>query len=117
MPEIQHPSHEAYVIKCREMIWEIAHAILNGTIGIIEGSHHLSALRTKAELALNDDFELFDVISSESDTLPVGDTRQHWNKEALEEKDWEIKEYEAKMKSQVVQACQNILDKLRHDSS
>ena len=62
-----------------------AKAMLDGSMDYLEGSQVLSTIRYDVGLEDRDpDFEVFVLIDSETDSLPIGHARQYWNKEALE---------------------------------
>jgi hypothetical protein len=70
---------------------EVAQAMLDGALGIIEGSRRLNDLREALGIHhLDDDFAGFVAIDSETDALPIGDVRRLWNEEALVHKDREV---------------------------
>jgi hypothetical protein len=77
-------SHKEYVQSCRERAAELAASILSGDLPVLEGCHLLDELRTCVEVPDNDpDFLAFNVIQSETDSLPIGRIREHWAPEAL----------------------------------
>lgn len=96
-------------------IVRVARAILNGTIGIIEGSRTLHGLgHEECADDLDPDFSIFVVIDSDTDHLPVGDVRKMWLEDALVEKDEEIRKIIDFYKEDVLRACSNII--LRFES-
>ena len=77
-------SHDEYVLSSRSQAAEIAAAVLAGTLPLLEGCHLLDALRSGVEVPERDpDFLAFNLVQSETDTLPIGKVRQNWAPEAL----------------------------------
>lgn len=76
----------------RQKIVQIAHSILDGSISIIAAARQLRAFAGgHAGIDERDpDFRTFVGIDSETDDLPVGETRRHWAADALAKKDVEI---------------------------
>ena len=94
--------------KCREMVL-VAKGILNGDIGIIAGARQLSRLRFHSRTEKDSDILFFVGIDSETDDLPLGDVRRHWNPEALMIKDEELRRYESRLKEQAFRACHGLI--------
>ena len=77
-------SHQDYVASCRERAAEIAVSVLSGALPVLEGCHLLDELRAAVEVPDGDpDFIAFNVIQSETDSLPIGLVRQHWGQDVL----------------------------------
>lgn len=76
----------------RRKIVQIAQGILEGTISIIAGARQLRVFAGgHAGIDERDpDFRTFVGIDSETDDLPVGESRRHWAADALAKKDVEI---------------------------
>jgi hypothetical protein len=109
--------------RARQMVG-IAEAFLAGEIGGIETARSIQGLREyrgedtpegsfDVDPALEDVFETFDLVNSETDALPIGDVRKLWNKEALLREDIEIAKSEAWCRQMVADACRNLIDVLR----
>jgi len=91
-------------------IVNVAQAILDGTMDLIEGSRILHGLGH--DICADDkdpDFLIFVVIDSDTDHLPIGDVRQLWSENALVEKDEEIRKIRAFYKDDVAQACSRLI--------
>src|SRR5688572_25757107 len=87
-------------------IVEIAHAMLDGAVGIIEGSRRINDLRAALGIYhLDEDFVGFVAIDSETDTLPIAEVRTLWNEEALVEKDREVEEAERLYRERALEDC------------
>jgi len=97
---------ETIVASNRQKVASVAQGMLDGRVGIIEGSRQLASLAHRIGVEdFDDDFITFVGIDSETDDLPVGDTRQHWAADALEKKDGEIAAAEALYRDAALAAC------------
>jgi hypothetical protein len=87
-----------------------AQTILGGEVGLIQGVRHLTAIghRRLRDFWADPDFSVLGVVDSETDDLPVGQVRAHWNPAALAVKDREIADYESKVRDAVLAACRSI---------
>src|SRR6267142_2868829 len=74
-----------------------AHAILAGEIGLIEGVRSLTRIGhgLVRDFWGDPDFSVLGAVDSETDDLPVGQARGHWDAAALAVKDGESADYEA----------------------
>jgi hypothetical protein len=94
----------------RAKIVEVAQAMLDGALGIIEGSRRLNDLRAAIGIYhLDEDFVGFVAIDSETDMLPICDVRKHWNGQALVEKDREVEEAERLYRAGALQDCRKLI--------
>lgn len=92
-----------------------AHAILSGELGsIIAGARRLCALGHEIGADRDADFTFFVGLESETDHLPVGEVRQHWNAGALRELDVEIGRYEAFYRERAFEICRQLIQKYDH---
>ena len=98
--------------RARREITEAARGMLSGALSFIEGARLICRLRRCAELAdFDPDIVAFIAIESETDTLPIGDARQHWAPEALEKLQPEIDSAE-KWAQEIGRAeCQRLIDR------
>jgi hypothetical protein len=87
----------------------VAHGILDGSIGIVAGARQFTSLRFRSRTEKDSDILVFIGIDSESDHLPIGDVRRHWNTEALKIKDEELQHYESRVKDRAFRACESII--------
>jgi hypothetical protein len=92
----------------REMV-SIARDILNGAVGIVAGARKIASMRFGSATENDKDVLVFVGIDSESDDLPIGDVRRHWNSEALKAKDAELRSFEARVKESAFRACERII--------
>ena len=98
----------------RRDIVECARGILNGSVGLTEGSRSLSALRQTVRAESDADFRVFIAIMSETDRFPVGDVRELWNPDALAHYDAERLAEERRWRLEAEVACKNILAKFEN---
>lgn len=69
--------------------------MLDGQLSFLIGSRRLAALRHEMDAAANDaDFLVFVAIHSETDGLPLGAVREHWDQDALARLEPDIEEAE-----------------------
>ena len=101
-------NHNKYV---RQVVTTTAQAILDGTIGIIEGSITMYRISHEAVAVWHEDedFRVFGLIASDTDHLPTGSARQYWNPAALAREDRKIEELEDRARSEVRVVCKNLL--------
>jgi hypothetical protein len=98
-----------YIARQRQEMVGIAEQMLTDKMGIIEGARRLVALSHGAEMS-DEDFMVFRAIDSETDALPVGESRNHWNEEALKAKDKEASDYEEEVREIARQACEQLIN-------
>jgi hypothetical protein len=89
----------------------LAKSIISGEVGVVAGARQLSALRFDVDAELDPDFMFFVGLDSETDHLPVGETRSRWNSEALHAKDEELARLEAFTRERAVQVCRSLIQK------
>jgi hypothetical protein len=94
-----------------EKIVALARSILSGESGIVEGSRHLTAWRFDVGAENDPDFIFFVAVDSETDDLPIGPVRQHWNLEVLRVKDAELAAYEAQVRVNAFAVCRSLIQK------
>jgi hypothetical protein len=93
----------------------VAHAqeLIEGRVGVIETARAMIQYRSWFRVGNDPDFMTFVGIDSETDHLPIGSVRQHWDNAALEKKDVEIKRAETFYRDQAMQAAQNLIQKYK----
>jgi hypothetical protein len=105
-------THEEYVLSCRRRAVELAKGILTGHVHVLEGCHELASLRWEVEVdEWDEDFVTFSAISSETDSLPVGQVRAHWSSEALERLEPQMQSAVAWAIVQITPACQSVVQR------
>ena len=95
---------------------EAADAVVSGRLGIIEGCRRLRELGLDLvpDARIDNDFVVFDAVDSETDALPIGSARQHWEPAALHREDEKIEHAEAKYRDEVVAACRNLINRFKN---
>ena len=88
-----------------------ARAVLDGELGVIEGSVALAAYahHIVPDWATDPDFVTFGVIASDTDHLPFGEARSWWSPAALTQADAEIEAITEGNRAKVRQACENVI--------
>lgn len=106
----QYATHEEYARSVRRQVISTAQAILDGQLSFLIGSRRLAALRHETDAAADDkDFTVFIAIDSETDALPLGAVREHWDQGALARLEPEIKEAEHWASTAGVDACRSLI--------
>ena len=97
---------------------DLALAIANGRLGVVEGSWKLREL-TFADAFVDDEmralFMPFVAVTSETDHLPIGADRVNWNPDVLRAKDEEIRAYDEASRAQMVPDCQAFAARVDRD--
>ena len=103
-----HPSDSQSAF-ARARIAEIAAAILDGRLGVIEGSRRLMEFRVEADPE-QEDPDLLGMcgIESQTDHLPLGPVRKYWDDDALRRKDAELAENEAFFRESALEMCRSL---------
>jgi hypothetical protein len=97
-------------LEARRRVVETAEAILDGSLGMVEGASRLAALRHEVDPHEEDvDFRALAGIDSQTDHLPVGSIRERWDAAALRAKDVELAGHEADFRDAVVRMCRNLV--------
>jgi hypothetical protein len=93
---------------------ELAQSILSGELSLIPGSRRLAALAHDLvpDWRVDEDFVVFEALSSESDHLPTGAERQYWSRSALAREDQNIAHLEAHWCDRVRRACHHVIERL-----
>jgi hypothetical protein len=89
---------------CRQ-VRTLAHRIISGEVGVIEGSREMLKFQQWLHDWEDEDFRIFVGVDSESHHLPVGRVRDHWQPEALKKKDEEVRALEDFYRKDVVEAA------------
>jgi len=86
-------SQQEYIDGVRARVAQLAQGMLDSSVDYLEGANELSNLHHEAGVADDDeDFTVFALISSETDALPIGASRQHWSANALHAHESKIKQ-------------------------
>ena len=90
----------------------VAQAVLLGHLDAVRAAWQLAALRHEINGMENDpDFLLMTAVSSETDHLPLGAARQHWDPAALARKDEELAEAVGYWNDEVRASCERIVER------
>lgn len=109
---VEHMTHEEYVLLARQKAVRIAAGILSGEAPVLEGCHSLAALRWEVGVdACDPDFLTFVMISSETDTLPIGAVRARWAPEVLARFELEIQSAIKWATTQALPACESVVQR------
>lgn len=85
----------AHLASARAQAVDIAKRVLLGQFSPVMGAQELLRLRPSLGVATADaDFQVFNLIDSESHGVPIGPIRQHWAREALEAKAADVRRTE-----------------------
>lgn len=96
-------------LQLRTKLIEVAHAMLDGRMGVLEGARTIDDLRLRHSDPDLSMFAAFVGVSSESDGFPLGDVRQRWSPDALAKLDKEADAYVSAVRDVVMSACRDIL--------
>jgi len=98
----------------RRLVEEIltrANAFLTGKAGPIETARSFLGFRGNDQ-TLDEILLTFVAVDSETDNLPLGDVRKHWNPEALKGEDIKIAKAELWCREMVADACRDLVKTL-----
>jgi hypothetical protein len=88
-----------------------AQAVLDGEVGVIEGSIELAryAHEVVADPRIDPDFAVFAALASETDHLPIRTVHHLWSVSALVRADEEIEAITSRYEARVRRACENVI--------
>lgn len=99
--------------KHRKNAIQIASQMLSGELGIIAGSRSIQEPLDALGLRMKSEYTIFIAVDDDTDHLPIGEkARSLWHKDALPQKDVEIKELEDFYRKDVFKACRTLVDHL-----
>ena len=101
----------------RQKVVAIAQRLLAGQIGVIDTARQINAFRGD-RVGLDEfdpDFVTFLAIDSETDDLPVGQSRCHWAADALAERDVEIARCEELYRNRAVEAASHLVSRFANE--
>ena len=106
----QYATHEEYARSVRRQVISTAQAMLEGQLSFLIGSRRLAALRHETDAAADEaDFLVFVAIDSNTDALPLGSVREHWDQGALARLEPEIEEAEHWALTVGADACRSLI--------
>lgn len=104
--------NETEILAARRVIVKAAQDMLAGTLTYIEGARRIVAAATAARLNERDaDLRPFIGIDSETDSLPLGEMRKHWQLAALIALQSEINVKEAWAREFGQTHCRNLVER------
>src|SRR5436190_21390879 len=89
----------------------LAKRILAAEVGIAEGAGEFATWRFDVGAEADPDFVFFVGVNSQTDHLPIGPARRHWNPDILKAKDAELARYEANVREQAFEICRRLIQK------
>jgi hypothetical protein len=103
-------SRDISIEDARRQVVETVRAMLEGRLSFIEGTRRIGRLRFYVDLPEFDpDLTCFVAIDSETDALPFGDVRQHWQPAALAKLQPEIERSEQWARETGWAACELLI--------
>ena len=103
-------THEEYVAQQRARAGLIAQRVVAGEMSVLEGSHQVARL----DLELSDDdpdLEVIRAVESETDMLPIGESRAHWAEDALKSKEAELRKAETWARGAALDAFRHLAER------
>jgi hypothetical protein len=114
----RYATHEEYARSVRRRVVSTAQAMLEGQLSFLIGSRRLAALRHETDTADDDvDFMVFVAIDWETDALPLGAVRDHWDQDALARLEPEIEEAERWAFTAGTNACRSLIARFGEQNS
>ncbi|WP_063682073.1 hypothetical protein [Bradyrhizobium neotropicale] len=101
--------NQSEIIGARWQILETAKRVLSGKASAIEGARIIAGCRFKAKLEDDADILPFVGIDSETDALPLGHDRIHWQAQARADLRPKIDEAQAWARDLATSPCQNLI--------
>ncbi len=95
---------------CRR-VRALAQRLIDGKVGVVEGSIEMVKFETWLHAHGDDVFEVFRSVYRETTDLPIGKVRELWEPEALKAKDATLLEVADRYRRRVLRAAQLIREK------
>ena len=88
-----------------------AESVVAGNVSPLDGARQLTDVghMLTDEFWSDPDFSVLGSVETQTDDLPFGAVRAHWNARALVRKDRQIAEWEAAVRDAVLAACRSIM--------
>jgi hypothetical protein len=93
----------------RAQLVDAAQGIIDGRLGIVEGTRIIVGLAFKLEVPNDELFRYFQGLYSDIDHFPVGEVRARWNPSSLAREDALREGVEAKVRPRVLLSCEDIV--------
>src|SRR5688500_3138258 len=95
---------------------QIAKNVLGGQYDPLVACREIADIRAELPTVSDEVMEVFAVVASECDGLPIGPERTYWSAESLLVKDREAAIYRAEVRSEVEEALKDLLVATGNDS-
>lgn len=105
-------NHQQYVRGKQQELVDTALRIVEGRIDPVQGCRLICALQNEIRLETDDAFDVIKAIESETDTSPLGQSREHCNPKHLSKVDEETYAYMDRVQAQLKEACLKIIGRL-----
>ncbi len=99
----------------RQALIKLCRALINNETDFLEGCREIASFRWHLDEKETEDFLLFVGISSETDHYPSPESRHLYSDSFLDREDKAINELIAEIKSDVIDACDVLIDKYQDD--
>ena len=102
--------------KARQTLVTLAKAMINKDLSFFEGAPKILSLKDDIGgiYDKDQDFDVFVVILSETDHLPLEQQKHLWSKEALAKLEIEFRETEEWANTFAQEACENLITRFRY---
>jgi len=97
--------------KQRRKVRALALRIIEGKVGVIEGSIQMGPYKTWLHDKDDEMFQIFRTVYLKTTHLPIDKAREHWSPDVLKDKDKEIKDIEDLYRESVIRAAIRIREK------
>jgi hypothetical protein len=94
----------------------IAKGVLGSEYDPLLACRELADIKGNLSVVGDEVLDVFVAVASEVDGLPIGAERAKWVEESLREKDFEAADYRARVRRQVEDALQRLLEATERDS-
>ena len=93
----------------RMQLVSAAQSIIEGRLGIVEGTRTMIGLAFKLEVQNDEPFLYFQGLDSRTDHFPIGAVREQWNRTSLAREDALREGIEVNVRPQVLSHCETIV--------
>jgi len=110
MPDYSgHMTHDEYIVEIRRKLLQLAHAILSGEVGLVEGCMHLWPILR--DLDLTDEFLILVGVASEGDRFVFGEDKTQLSDDELSHMDLLLSDFESANRQLAEDACKMLIDR------
>jgi hypothetical protein len=104
---------QEYMEARRQELLILSQAIINGELGVVEGTRQILPLLHDLNIASESEFLIFQGVDSETVDLALGDERDYRSKEVLSRKDAEMAKHEVFYRNDILVACEKLLKRYK----